>query len=164
MGPTEERGKYYGHHREDLAGEDGDGELTACHLSLVIVVGYQYEIRLTNGQPPVSFQPPSPPGQAARNSTTPRAAAKQPEKPPQPDLITRYNLKDKLGSAAAEPSGSDATSNGGNGGKNKGGWSANREERQSTLQKRRDEMILQARKRMEAKIAAEKAAAAGGSV
>lgn len=38
-------------------------------------------------------------------------------------------------------------------------WSTNKDERQSLLQKRRDEMILAARKKMEAKIAAEKAAA-----
>jgi coupling of ubiquitin conjugation to ER degradation protein 1 len=35
-------------------------------------------------------------------------------------------------------------------------WSSNREERQISLQKRRDEMILAARKKMEAKMAAEK--------
>lgn len=38
------------------------------------------------------------------------------------------------------------------------GWSSNRDERQSALQRRRDEMILAARRKMEAKIAAEKAA------
>ncbi|KAM7188187.1 hypothetical protein V8F33_010780 [Rhypophila sp. PSN 637] len=113
--------------------------------------------------PPITFQPPPPPGQQnpSRNPGTPQqrvaaAATKQAEKPAQPDLITRYNLKNKLDTA--EASGSDVPSAGGSG-KGKGGWSSNREERQSTLQKRRDEMILQARKKMEAKIAAEKAAA-----
>jgi coupling of ubiquitin conjugation to ER degradation protein 1 len=37
-------------------------------------------------------------------------------------------------------------------------WSTNRDERQTALQRRRDEMILAARRKMEAKIAAEKAA------
>lgn len=43
------------------------------------------------------------------------------------------------------------------GGKSKG-WSSNREERQASLQRRRDEMILAARKKMQAKLAADKAA------
>jgi len=38
-------------------------------------------------------------------------------------------------------------------------WSSNKDERQALLQKRRDQMILEARRRMEAKIAAEKATA-----
>lgn len=38
------------------------------------------------------------------------------------------------------------------------GWSSNRDERQASLKKRRDDMILAARRKMEAKIAAEKAA------
>ncbi|KAM7204493.1 hypothetical protein V8F20_003609 [Naviculisporaceae sp. PSN 640] len=116
--------------------------------------------------PPITFQPPPPPGQNQATTGQQRAATttKQPEKPAQPDLITRYNLKDKLEAATAETSGSDVSSASA-GAKAKSGWSSNREERQSTLQRRRDEMILQARKKMEAKIAAEKAAAAaaGGS-
>lgn len=35
-------------------------------------------------------------------------------------------------------------------------WSSNREERHASLQRRRDEMILAARRKMEAKLAAEK--------
>jgi coupling of ubiquitin conjugation to ER degradation protein 1 len=42
-------------------------------------------------------------------------------------------------------------------------WSSNRDERQALLQRRRDEMILAARRKMEAKIAAEKAMAEGSS-
>ncbi|KAL6896407.1 hypothetical protein GGI43DRAFT_116804 [Trichoderma evansii] len=99
--------------------------------------------------PPITFQPPplrtqSPP----TGSSGP--AAKQPEKPSQPDLITRYNLKDKVvdGAASGEEEGAQ---------KEGKAWSSNREERQSALQRRRDEMILAARRKMEAKIAAEKA-------
>ena len=40
------------------------------------------------------------------------------------------------------------------------GWSTNRDERQASLQRRRDEMILAARRKMEAKMAAEKSASA----
>ncbi|KAK1699891.1 hypothetical protein BDP55DRAFT_521114, partial [Colletotrichum godetiae] len=104
--------------------------------------------------PPITFQPPPPPGanNAASSSSTP---AKSPEKPTQPDLITRYKLQDKISAqqrqaeadAAAEKEKEKAAK----------GWSSNRDERQSLLQKRRDEMILAARRKMEAKIAAEKA-------
>ncbi|KAF5123678.1 Coupling of ubiquitin conjugation to ER degradation protein 1 [Metarhizium anisopliae] len=72
------------------------------------------------------------------------SATRQADKPSQPDLITRYNLKSKITEAAFEE---DAKSK---------GWSSNRDERQASLQKRRDEMILAARRKMEAKIAAEK--------
>lgn len=72
-------------------------------------------------------------------------------RPQQPDLITRYNLQDKLGGAEAE---AEAPGK-------KEGWSASKEERQALLRKRRDDMILAARKKMEAKMAAEKEAAAG---
>lgn len=44
----------------------------------------------------------------------------------------------------------------GSGGKKGQAWSANKEERQSLLQKRRDAMILEARRKMEAKLRAEK--------
>ncbi|KAI9171162.1 Cobalamin (vitamin B12) biosynthesis CobW-like protein [Paramyrothecium foliicola] len=93
--------------------------------------------------PPITFQPPLPPGQPA-SSAGAVPATRQPDKPTQPDLITRYNLKDKL----AEAEGADAKSK---------GWSSNRDDRQSSLQRRRDEMILAARRKMEAKMAAEKA-------
>ncbi|EHK43143.1 uncharacterized protein TrAtP1_001668 [Trichoderma atroviride] len=100
--------------------------------------------------PPVTFQPPplrtqSPP----TGSSGP--AAKQPEKPSQPDLITRYNLRDKVADSA--PAGEEEEAQ-----KEGKAWSSNREERQSALQRRRDEMILAARRKMEAKMAAEKAA------
>lgn len=100
--------------------------------------------------PPITFQPPPPPGSAAARAAP---AAKQPDRPTQPDLIQRYKLQDKVGSTAeAEASSSGVESQG----KGKA-WSANKDERQSLLQKRRDEMILAARRKMEAKIAAEKA-------
>jgi len=120
--------------------------------------------RILAGQlqtPPVTFQPPPPPGASATATggatVTPVNASKPAEKPEQPDLITRYNLKDKL--ASPQPAEEQEAVPKGK------AWSSNKEERQSLLQKRRDQMILEARRKMEAKIAAEKAAAeaAGGS-
>ncbi|KAF4950964.1 hypothetical protein FGADI_7836 [Fusarium gaditjirri] len=96
--------------------------------------------------PPVTFQPPPPPGQSTPSSSS-ATASRQPDKPAQPDLITRYNLKDKLDTVSQEEQ--DAKGK---------GWSSNRDERQASLQRRRDEMILAARRKMEAKLAAEKAA------
>lgn len=102
--------------------------------------------------PPQSFQPPLPAqasSQASSSSTT--AAAK----PLQPDLITRYNLKAKLAEEANRQEPSEAESE--SGGKQKQAWSSNKGERQALLQKRREEMILAARRKMEAKVAAEAA-------
>lgn len=101
-------------------------------------------------QPPVTFQPPSPPRSPA--ATPPTPAQKTPAKPAEPDLITRYNLAGRIGQDGAAATGDKPK-----------GWSANRNERQSALQKRRDEMILAARKKMEAQIAAEKAASGAPS-
>jgi coupling of ubiquitin conjugation to ER degradation protein 1 len=72
-------------------------------------------------------------------------------------LITRYNLQNKVGMPAND---SEGNSNGAEGPAKGSGkpWSSNREERESLLQKRRDQMILEARRKMEAKIAAEKSA------
>lgn len=96
----------------------------------------------------MTFQPPAPiggtTGAASAASTGPKIVVK----PAQPDLITRYNLHDKL---ATEEEKAEAKRQ-----DQKGkAWSSDRDERQASLQRRRDEMILQARRRMEAKIAAE---------
>ncbi|KAK2063536.1 hypothetical protein LY76DRAFT_588431 [Colletotrichum caudatum] len=101
--------------------------------------------------PPITFQPPPPPGanNAAASSSAPAKAA---EKPTQPDLITRYKLQDKISAQQREQAEAEEKE------KASRGWSSNRDERQSLLQKRRDEMILAARRKLEAKIAAEKAA------
>ena len=81
-------------------------------------------------------------------------------KPLQPDLITRYNLRAKLAEEASKdsvPEGVDEQLSLGNAGRQKQGqaWSQNKAERQALLQKRREEMILAARRKMEAKVAAE---------
>lgn len=74
-------------------------------------------------------------------------AARQPDKPSQPDLITRYNLSSRLTAQESEEADD----------KKGKGWSSNRDERQASLQRRREEMILAARRKMEAKIASEQA-------
>ncbi|GJN66859.1 hypothetical protein PLIIFM63780_004329 [Purpureocillium lilacinum] len=103
--------------------------------------------------PPVTFQPPPPPGQAASSSSS-ASVTRQPEKPAQPDLISRYNLKEKIQAGSPAEDAGDAEADKA---KKSKGWSSNRDERQASLQRRRDEMILAARRKMEAKIAAEKA-------
>ncbi|KOS18256.1 Coupling of ubiquitin conjugation to ER degradation protein 1 [Escovopsis weberi] len=115
--------------------------------------------------PPVTFQPPPPPPNQQTQSAAP-TAAKQPEMFRQPDLITRYNLRDRLDVAAGDGATGTGTGTGmgmedkdaAPGETKSKGWSSNREERQASLKSRRDEMILAARRKMEAKIAAEKAA------
>jgi len=105
--------------------------------------------------PPQSFQPPLP---IPASSSAPVSSAATQSKALPPDLITRYNLKAKL----AEEAGQLAVSQGAEpeavgGGKQKQGpaWSQNKGERQALLQKRREDMILAARKKMEAKVATE---------
>ena len=105
-------------------------------------------------QPPARFQPPPPPPSATSASSTAASSGSQPSssktpsKPAEPDLITRYKLQDRISAECAQQSEAKA--------KGAKGWSSNRDERQATLQRRRDEMILAARRRMEAKIAEEK--------
>ncbi len=89
-------------------------------------------------QPPPSFQPSLPPTSAP---TQPAA----PPRPPQPDLITRYNLASKVSAENTSDSGSDYAST------KAPSWSSNKEERQDLLKRRREEMILKARRKMEEK-------------
>ncbi|KAI1210855.1 uncharacterized protein F4807DRAFT_459082 [Annulohypoxylon truncatum] len=96
--------------------------------------------------PPVTFQPPPPPVSPTPSSTAQTQTFKAPPKPAEPDLITRYRLQDKVTANGEAESVTKSKP-----------WSSNRDERQASLQRRRDEMILAARKKMEAKIAAEKA-------
>lgn len=116
-----------------------------------------YERSLTLLQPPITFQPPPPPGSNGASSSASQSGSRKPaEKPAQPNLIQRYNLEDKV---KQQEQGEDASGDAAS----KKAWSNSKDERQTLLQKRRDEMILAARRKMEAKIAAEKAASATGS-
>ncbi|KAK2626308.1 hypothetical protein QTJ16_004570 [Diplocarpon rosae] len=100
--------------------------------------------------PPQSFQPPLPVSASSAISTSAQS------KPSQPDLITRYNLQAKLAEEASKAEGSPAEEVASTGKQKPGqAWSANKGERQALLQRRREEMILAARKKMEASIAAE---------
>jgi len=104
--------------------------------------------------PPQTFQPPMPAPPAPVPGST--ASASKTGKAEPPDLITRYNLAQKIAAASVEEAESDkaSTPNG------KQAWSQNKGERQALLQRRREEMILAARKKMEAKVAAESAGSA----
>lgn len=99
-------------------------------------------------QPPVTFQPPVPVAVPAPSTSASSSAA---AKPAQPDLIQRYNLGAKL-SAKEDDEDAQPPATG------KQAWSQNKAERQALMKRRREEMILAARKKMEAKIAAEAAA------
>ncbi|KAK4103652.1 hypothetical protein N658DRAFT_514461 [Parathielavia hyrcaniae] len=100
--------------------------------------------------------PPPPAGSTSENSAaTPQS--KPAAGPAHPDLITRYRLQEKLRTPENDEEGSGGGSEGVGKGAGKA-WSSSREERESLLQKRRDQMILEARKKMEAKLAAEKGA------
>ena len=103
------------------------------------------------GQPPPSFQP----AMHAMPASRPAGAASAPAKSSHSDLITRYNLSDKISSSTPESleseAGLDASS-----AKKRQAWSSNKVERQSLLQKRREEMILAARRKMEEKEKASK--------
>ncbi|KAH0562706.1 hypothetical protein GP486_002622, partial [Trichoglossum hirsutum] len=66
----------------------------------------------------------------------------------QPDLITRYNLSSKLSAASREDKSNDSK---GPLPLGKQAWSQNKAERAQLLQRRREEMILAARRKMEEK-------------
>ncbi|KAF7712401.1 Ubiquitin system component Cue domain-containing protein [Penicillium ucsense] len=92
--------------------------------------------------PPPSFQPqitlPTTSTQPTPTSRTPLVSKSDAQ-----DLISRYNLRGQL---ATEP-GPDAPTSPASA----SGWSQHKEERQRLLQKRRDDMILAARRKMEQK-------------
>ncbi|KAE8144781.1 hypothetical protein BDV25DRAFT_166070 [Aspergillus avenaceus] len=100
--------------------------------------------RILNGRgletPPPSFQPqiniPRASMPAAQTAATTAASKADGQ-----DLISRYNLATKIAAENNEATQTSAS-----------GWSQNKEERQRLLQKRRDDMILAARKRMEQKV------------
>ncbi|EFX03203.1 pentatricopeptide repeat protein [Grosmannia clavigera kw1407] len=137
--------------------------------------------------PPVSFQPPARPtppatGAAAGNSSSSSSSsgaaiiasrgssssssALALSRSTQPNLIQRYHLQDRVASTdtpdviTPPPSPLPNTVAPAGNSKSKS-WSSNKDERQALLKKRRDDMILEARRKMEAKLAAERAATAG---
>ncbi|MCJ1460727.1 hypothetical protein MMC28_011109 [Mycoblastus sanguinarius] len=104
--------------------------------------------RGTLDQPPPSFQPPIP------ASTTPSTASTRPghTKPEHVDLITRYNLASKLSSPPSISSEEGARGEGNSTAAAQAQtWSNNKSERHALLQRRREEMILNARRKLEEK-------------
>ncbi|KFY24021.1 hypothetical protein V493_05490 [Pseudogymnoascus sp. VKM F-4281 (FW-2241)] len=105
-------------------------------------------------EPPQTFRPPMPPAAASSSSQTGAGTRTETPKPSQPDLIARYNLGAKLAASSNDDKETAEASRSGSPGGTKA-WSQNKTERQSLMQQRREEMILAARRKMEAKIAAE---------
>ncbi|KAL5596662.1 hypothetical protein BROUX41_006644 [Berkeleyomyces rouxiae] len=100
--------------------------------------------------PPPTFQPPPPAGQDSQGAApfTSRTSSKSEE-----DLISRYNLQGKIGSDSALPILDEASHVASAGKGTTKAWSSSKEDRQALLRKRREDMILQARRKMEAKLA-----------
>ncbi|KAI8938540.1 hypothetical protein NX059_004426 [Plenodomus lindquistii] len=84
---------------------------------------------------PASFSVPAP-----RTAATPASATPIVQKPTHPDLITRYNLTSKINQATEPVEAEQPRAK---------AWSADRNERQANLQRRREEMILAARRKLE---------------
>ncbi|TKX27605.1 CUE domain-containing protein 1 [Elsinoe australis] len=97
-------------------------------------------------QPPPSFQPQLPASASPQTSSTSR---QQVTKAPLPDLISRYNLSSKITPGADEPGMSEGQT--GSEASKKTGWSQNKTERSELFKRRREEMVLAARRKMEAK-------------
>lgn len=91
--------------------------------------------------PPPSFQPNIPAQETASGSSS---GVQKRGAPGQPDLITRYNLQGRISGKGkeAEPSEEERM---------KSAWSADKAARAENLKRRREEMILAARRKMEAK-------------
>ena len=89
-------------------------------------------------QPPPSFHHVNPP---PSRSPTRTSASDPPSRPSHPDLITRYNLSSRLATASQEAPNPET----------KAAWSNDKNERQKELQRRREEMVLRARRKLEAK-------------
>ncbi len=106
------------------------------NLSLSLFRSLKLEANYLTSQPPPSFQP-QPPASTQQPSST--AARPNPNVPTVPiDLISRYNLATKVSSndnTAEESVGK--------------GWAASKADRQASLQRRREEMVLAARRKME---------------
>lgn len=125
--------------------------------------------------PPVTFQPPPPTTSTTAVSSTAQTSSQSQQAARPADsakksktLIDLYGLYEQVAmDEATAPSfeGGDSestTTTDGKGGNGKR-WKSTREEREAILQRTRDQMILEARRKMEAKMAAEKAAAAAGT-
>ena len=124
------------------------GRLDRVRQDLMIM--YQAACNSANTrQAPVSYQPagltPSTPAPATRTSSS---KAKSTEK----DLIQRYNLSAKVAAQATDKGkGKEVAEDAPPTGKGKSAWASSRGDRMTLIQKRREEMILNARRKMEEK-------------
>ena len=94
--------------------------------------------------PPPSFRPELPPP-AITAAQQRNAAGQGMGKPTQPDLITRYNLQAKVGGKGKEAVPSEEQRRSGS------AWSSDKAARAEGLRRRREEMVLEARRKMEAR-------------
>ncbi|KAL2886119.1 Coupling of ubiquitin conjugation to ER degradation protein 1 [Ceratocystis lukuohia] len=105
--------------------------------------------------PPPTFQPVRPAGQGDATPSSEPSATKAAHRTEE-DLISRYKLQDKisvdLASSVPEDS-AQAAAVAAAGKSSAKAWSSNKEDRQALLRKRREDMILQARRKMELKLA-----------
>lgn len=111
--------------------------LERVHIALVLLQTTSWKLMIFV-QPPPSFQPIQPP--ASSSSTTP--APPTPHKSSHPDLLTRYNLHHRIsqpGPTMSEEEEKPKVPT----------WSQNKAERQVLLQKRREDMVLAARRKFE---------------
>lgn len=93
--------------------------------------------------PPPSFQPNLPPVEASTSGSGTAGQRKAP--PSQPDLITRYNLQGRVGGKGKEAVPSEEQE------QMRSTWASDKASRAENLKRRREEMVLAARRRMEAK-------------
>ncbi|KAL8699280.1 MAG: hypothetical protein Q9201_006087 [Fulgogasparrea decipioides] len=91
---------------------------------------------LNHLQPPPSFQPIQPPPTSA-------TSAPPPPKSSHPDLITRYNLASRVFAGSLPEASTPGEA------QKAPVWSQNKAERQTLLQKRREDMVLAARRKLE---------------
>ena len=96
-------------------------------------------------QAPPSFQPPITFANTSSNTAGSNVAPKKQEV----DLITRYNLQGKVSDKGKQKEETSPSP----------GWQTDKAERQKMLQRRREEMILAARKKMIERDEADKPAA-----
>ncbi|KAL9597020.1 MAG: hypothetical protein Q9179_004415 [Wetmoreana sp. 5 TL-2023] len=87
-------------------------------------------------RPPPSFQPIQPPPTSA-------TSAPPPPKSSHPDLITRYNLASRVFAGSLPEASTPGEA------QKAPVWSQNKAERQTLLQKRREDMVLAARRKLE---------------
>ncbi|KAM5465564.1 hypothetical protein MauCBS54593_006339 [Microsporum audouinii] len=95
--------------------------------------------------PPPTFQPQIPAASTPMETTS---STQQAVKPAMTNLISRYNLQSKIDNESAEALGAGAVSGDSTILRQESAWSRDKEERQRLMQKRRDDMILSARRKM----------------